>query len=213
MLPRRHRRAAGVCVALACAALSACADELSTDAATPTFVSVPANPADDPQLDALDGLIDGGGENVARPSAMSEDQVDKLAQLVTELSERVGADAKVARVNVGTTTVTVRMADGPTTWTLIPSLGLVSRPMDEWDAEQLGDASLDVSLADVDPDVPRQVLAGIDRRTPNRRVASINLVGDDGAPLTWRFVVDTGRSPATVTAAPDGSVLAVAWWE
>lgn len=116
-------------------------------------------------------------------------------------------------MSVGRPTVTVRIADRLTDWTRIPDRGLVSHPAPKGGAQQLGDASLDVSLSAVDPEVPRQVLAGINRRTHSRRVASIDLVGHDGDPLTWRFVVDTGRNAATVTAALDGSVVAVRWWE
>lgn len=216
MLPRRPHRAVAAVVALASVVPVACGDD--TDGApavlaSPTFVSAPADPADDPQLDALDWLVDRSGERIARPSAVTPQRLATLSTIVADLEQRFGPDANVAHVSIGQPVVTLRSGRELTDWTAIPDRGVVSHPTPNPDARSFANPSLDVSLADVEPEVPRRLLAGIDRRTGGRNVASIELTELDERQPTWRLVVETGRSPATVTADLEGSVLAVRWWE
>ena len=216
MLPRRAYRAAAAAVMLACPALAACGDDPGSswaDNPTPTFVSVPPDPADDPQLDALDGAIDESREQIAQPPGVSTERLAALPRLVRELRERLGPTARVARVSMDQPAVTIRSGTKLTNWIRIPDRGLVSHPAPEYESGQLGDVSLDVELAQIDPEVPRRLVAGIDRRTRSPRVASIELTGLDGQRLTWRCVLRTDSTAATVIANLDGSVVAVRWWQ
>ena len=217
MLSRRVHRAVATAVVLACPALAACGGDgpgpSTPSRPTPTFVSVPPDPADYPKLGALEGAIDESREQIAQPPGVSTEQLAALPPLIAELQARLGSEARVARVSMGQPAVTIRSGTKLTNWTRIPSRGLVFHPAPDYESGQLGDASLDVELAEIDPEVPRRVVAGIDRRLRSPRVASIELSGLDAQRLTWRFVVSTDSTPATVIADLDGSVVAVRWWQ
>lgn len=216
--PRRVRLA-GICgllvvVVAGCGGPRIDAPSAQRAGATPDVVVAPDDPADDPQLAALDLGNDQGehqpaGADAATATAEGIARLERLPALVGGLHAQLGDDVEVCSVEVsyGMTSAQVPL-DGDLweQW----RLGL--------DDDRLFRTPQQVPLAcpatfpldGVDLAVPVRLAEGIARRLPGARLGTVRLSREpDDWGTVWRIEVSRGGESATVVADPEGAVLAV----
>lgn len=207
--------AAGLALVLlgGCAADRIAAPNARLDPGRPTFVIPGDDPAEDPQLAAVELPKDRPGAASPHTIETLAEDLEKLPAVVEALKARLGDDARSVQVDVSSIIdVYVPAEGGVDHWsTLLDELR--STPLQGSAAEQFDGEPF--ALADIDVDPAVRVAVGIARRVPGAGVDQVSLSTSDdpltngGHGLAWRFTVTRGGRSLVVVADVHGEVLEV----
>jgi hypothetical protein len=168
----------------------------------PEVAAAPGDPADDPQLDALDLPEAAAG---AEPAGGVGPRLDRLPALADALLAELGPGAEAcaiearyglaARVPTDTSPAEWRLRDDGT---LLPVQAQASLACDTT-----------FPLDGPDYAAPARLAAGALERLPGATVVAATLQPDPDWGLVWRVEVQRGGASASVVADPSGAVVAV----